>query len=161
MNTLVTAACILCILAAAVLMYIDHRRSSKLILAMRKMRGSPMYAEIYHHVVEKVRDTDIEEVRIERDRVIVIGVYPRVKEAEYDLAAAGYRYMNNERVRALANVLALDLPALQSVKDYEFTRILLERPNGEKDHSYLFIIRSAAKKRITEAHRQMSYDRLY
>ncbi len=161
MDTLVLAVCALCVIAAVLLIWFDHKRTSVQILAMRKMRGSPLYAEIYHCVVEKVKDIDIEEIRVERDRVVVIGVYPRMKAAEFDLTGRGHRFLNNEKVLALANVLALDLPRLQSVKDYEFSRIQLERPNGDRDYSYLYVMRSAAKKKITEAHRQMSYDKLY
>ena len=161
MNTPVLVVCALCVIAAIVILYLDHRRTAEQILAMRKMRGSPLYTQIYHRVVENVRDKDIEEIRVERDRVVVIGVYPRVKLAEYDLESNGHRFLNNEKVLALANVLALDIEQLQNVKDYEFTRITLERPNGGMDYSYLYIIRSAAKKRITEAHRRISYNRLY
>ncbi len=162
MTMLGWAICALCVITAVTLMILEHRRSSLRLLAMHKMRGSSMYAKIYYQVVERVKDMDIEEVRVERDRVVAVGVCPRVKIAEFDLTANGYhRFMNNEQVLALANVLALDIPKLQSVRDYEFNRIQLERPNGDKDYSYLFVIRSAAKKKITEAHRQMSYDRLY
>ena len=161
MNTPVLAVCVLCVIAAAVILYLDRRRTSEQILAMRKMRGSPLYTDIYYRVVEKVRKEDIEEVRIERDRLVVIGVYPRVKLAEYDLSSGGRRFLSKEQVLALANVMALDIDQLKNTKDYEFTRIQIERPSGDLEYAYLYVIRSAAKKRITEAHQRISYDRLY
>ncbi|MBR4503330.1 MAG: hypothetical protein IKP22_15815 [Clostridia bacterium] len=161
MSTLMWAVCAVCVIAALVLMFLEKRRSSKQILAMHKMRGSRMYADIYHQVVEKARGEDIEELRVERDRVVVIGVWPRTRIAEFDLNRNGYQLMSGDKVRALANVLALDLPQLDSVRDYEFDRIQLERPSGDKDYAYMFVIRSAAKKKITERHRRMSWDRLY
>ena len=161
MSTLLWVICAFCVIAALVLMFLERRRSSKQILAMHKMRGSRMYADIYHQVVEKARDADIEELRVERDRIVVISVWPRTRIAEFDLNKNGYQILSGEKVRALANVLALDLPQLESVRDYEFDRIQLERPSGDKDYAYLFVIRSAAKKRITEMRRSMSWDRLY
>ena len=161
MSLLLWAICVLCVIAALVLMILEKRHSSKQLLAMHKMRGSRMYADIYHQVVEKAKDADIEELRVERDRVVAIGVWPRTRIAEFDLNENGYPMLRGDRVLALANVLALDIPSLQSVRDYEFDRIRLERPSGDKDYAYLFVIRSAAKKRITEAHRRMSWDRLY
>ena len=161
MSTILWAICAFCVIAALVLMVLEKRRTSKQILAMHKMRGSRMYADIYRQVVEKARSEDIEELRVERDRVVVIGVWPRTRIAEFDLKEDGYQLLSGDRVRALANVLALDIPQLDSVRYYEFDRIQLERPSGDKDYAYLYVIRSAAKKKITERHRRMSWDRLY
>lgn len=138
----------------------EHARQSHQLQDMHKMRGSRLYEEIYA-IVEAVRRSDLDEVRIERDRVSFFSIYPPGKIADFDLQKAGFPPLNNERAYALAQVLAMDIPQLQSSRNYEFRRYKEMRPNGSANEIYIFTAKKAYKAEVMAHRTRMNYNRLY
>lgn len=159
MNELLMALCILGAASAVTLIWAEYRRRAHQLLAMQRMRSSSMYADLYT-LVAYVRDRDLDEVRIERDRVIFFGMFPPGRLSEFRLSTGGYRYLSPRRIQALAQVLAMDIPQLQSARDYRLRHFRVMRPNGMTDDAYAFIARSAYKSRVLSARRHVSLDRL-
>ena len=152
--------CLIMAAAALVLWWKDRSSNRHLILCMRRMRGSRFYAALYP-TVEKMRSMDIDEVRVERNRVTFFSIYPPGKVAEFTMDTRGFGSLDNEHAYALAQVLAMDLPQLQSGRDYDFRCYKTMRPNGTKDDTYVFTAKKHYKQSVLAAHRQMNYDRLY
>ena len=141
---------ILCLAAAVFLFSAVRVQIARQLLQMRKMRGSSMYAKLYG-IVERVREYDLDEIRIERDRITFFSIYPPGRIADFDLAELGYRFLDKQRIFALAQVLALDIPQLQRTADYRLRRYRVMRPNGTRDDAYLFSAKEAYKMRVLSA----------
>ncbi len=160
MNGWMWAAIAVCVATALTLLIREHIQENHLLIAMRKMRGSTLYADLYG-LVDSIRGKEIEEIRIQRGKVSFFGIYPPGRIGEFDFSQHGYSYLNDEKVYALAQVLAFDIPQLQSAKDYKLEKYRLERPNGTKDDAYAFIVRPEYKKKVMASHSRISTDRLY
>ena len=160
MNDYVWVICVALAVLGLALLWHEHIRQSHQLLAMRKMRGSKLYEELYA-IVESVRERDLDEVRIERDRISFFSIYPPGKIADFDLQKAGYHPLDNQRAFALAQVLAMDIPQLQSSRNYDFRRYKEMRPNGAANEIYVFTVRKAYKAEVMAHRTRMNYDRLY
>ena len=154
------AAVIVCAVTALTLLIRAHIRENHQLIAMRRMRGSSLYADLYG-MVDSIRGREIEEIRVQRGKVSFFGIYPPGRIGEFDFAQHGHSYLNDERVYALVQVLAFDIPQLQSARDYKLEKFRLERPNGIKDDAYAFIVRPEYKKKVMASHSRISTDRLY
>ncbi len=141
---------ILCLAAGVFLFLADRMQIARQVLQMRKMRGSKMYTELYA-TVERVREYDLDEIRIERDRITFFSIYPPGRIADFDLEELGYRFLDKQRIFALAQNLALDIPQLQRAADYRLRRYRVMRPNGTRDDAYLFSAKEAYKMRVLSA----------
>ncbi len=160
MDGIMWAVIAVCVITAAVLLIREHIRENHQLIAMRKMRGSSLYADLYG-MVESIRGREIEEIRIQRGKVSFYGIYPPGRIGEFDFGRHGHNYLNDEKVYALAQVLAFDIPQLQSSRDYKLEKYRLERPNGTKDEAYAFIVRPEYKKKVMASHSRISTDHLY
>ena len=78
------------------------------------------------------------------------------RHGRFDLTVGGYRYLNDRQVLALSQVLAMDLPVLQSDWNYRLRRIRVTRPNGMQDDAYIYSARSPYKARLLAARRQQA-----
>lgn len=132
------------LIAAFALLIWDSRRHQHELLQMERMRSSPLYYEIYPLVLHARRFT-LDRVLVERDRVIFFSMRPPGKIGEFSIVENGFRPLTKERVRALALVLAEDMPALRENAHYRLKKYRVTRPNGIRDDGYLYIMRTAYK----------------
>lgn len=148
-----------CLLGAVALLVWERSRRAHQELAMQRMRNSQMYADLYQ-LVQIAQQHDLDEVRIERDRITFFGMFPPGCIGVFNLTLGGYRYMNARRVLALTQVLALDLPQLQYDRNYRLRKFKVMRPNGMLDDAYVYTARSAYKARILYARKHVALDQL-
>ncbi len=150
------AACIACALAGMAILTEERIYRARCLNAMRKMRGSALYAELYE-MLTLLNDKNLDEVRIERDRISFSGINPPGRLADFNLAERGYRFLDQDRILALVQVLALDLPALQNTRNYRLSRYYVTRPNGTRDSAYHYTAKGEYKMKVLSAHTVMRY----
>ena len=154
-SEMIAAAGCVCLLAALSLWLGARVSRQRQLLSMERMRGSALYADLYA-LVCIARQHDLDEVRVERDRVSFFSMQPAGCLGRFDLTVGGYRYLNDRQVLALSQVLAMDLPVLQSDWNYRLRRIRVTRPNGMQDDAYLYSARSPYKARLLAARRKQA-----
>ena len=154
MNGFVFAGMVLCFAASIALFVVEHIRRAHHELAMKRMRESALYAELYELILYAQR-YDLDEIRIERDRISFFSMIPPGCIGVFDLTLGGYRYLNRRKVLALTHVLSVDLPQLQSNRQYRLKRYRVMRPNGQMDDAYVYTARSAYKARVVMKHRRV------
>ena len=154
MNGWMFAGMVLCFTASMALFAIERIRRAHQELAMKRMRESALYAELYELILYAQR-YDLDEIRIERDRISFFSMIPPGCIGVFDLTLGGYRYLNKRKVQALAHVLSVDLPQLQSSRQYRLKRYRVMRPNGQMDDAYVYTARSAYKARVVTRRRRV------
>ena len=143
--------CAVCLALAFVLFLKEKRRIHKERLLMTKLRGGNFYASIYE-MVRYARKHDLDQVRIERNRIVFSAVCPPGKLCEYSLSGSGVRVLSDCRARVLAEVLGEDIPKLKTSM-YSLRRYRVMRPNGKIDFGYVYTIRPLYKARLVYAKR--------
>ena len=157
MNGFVFAGMVLCFIASMALLIGERVRRAHQELAMKRMRESAMYAELYDLILYAQR-YDLDEIRIERDRISFFSMIPPGCIGVFELSVSGYRYMNARKVHALSQVLALDLAQLQSARQYRLRRYKVMRPNGQMDNAYVYTARSGYKAKVLAKRRNVLTD---
>lgn len=144
---------LLAALAAAIFMLrIYHRERQKELYRMEALRASRLYKDIYP-LIQQASTRDLDQVRVERDRVSFTLVYPPGTLGVFDLRQAGHWQMSRIRTRVLAEVIAEDIFILQDRGKYSLRRYRVIRPNGAMDYSYVYTIHSHYKDAILAARR--------
>ena len=143
--------------AAVILLVWDERRRQHELLRMERMRASALYYQLYPQVVF-ARKHQLDRVQIERSRVTFYAICPPGRICDFVMAEHGFRPLSPQRVKALAQVIADDIPELQVNAHYKLRRYRLTRPNGQKGDAYLFTIRSRYKTQLMYARQHV---RLY
>ena len=143
--------CAVCLTLAFALFFRERHRIRKERLLMTKLRGGSFYAGMYD-MVRYARKYDLDQVRIERNRIVFSAVSPPGKLCEYSLSGAGVRVLSDCRARVLAEVLGEDIPALRT-SVYSLRRYRVMRPNGKIDYGYVYTLRSLYKTRLLYAKR--------
>lgn len=135
---------VLGILIGLALLLCDARRRQHELIHMERMRGSALYRELYAAVLY-AREHQLDCARIERSRVVFYGLCPPGVIGEFVLSDRGYRPLSPTRTRALAMVLAEDIPELRAGAHYRLRRYAIYRPNGTRDWGYMYVIRTYYK----------------
>ena len=100
-SEMIAAAGCVCLLAALSLWLGARVSRQRQLLSMERMRGSALYADLYA-LVCIARQHDLDEVRVERDRVSFFSMQPAGCLGRFDLTVGGYRYLNDRQVLALS-----------------------------------------------------------
>ena len=140
-------------IAALFLLAFYRRERQKELYRMDALRNSRLYRDI-QPLIQRASVRDLEQVRIERDRVTITRVYPPGTLGIFELRQAGHLQMSRTRTRVMAEVIAEDLEILQDRSKYTLTRYRVIRPNGAVDYSYLYTIRTRYKDSIMAMHRR-------
>lgn len=125
-------------------------------LMMTKLRNSNFYAKMYP-MVRRARRCELDQVRIERGRVIFFSLFPAGKLCEYTLSNEGFRILSGYRTRALAEVLGEDIPVLNSHR-YSLRRYIIIRPNGQKEYGYVYTLRALYKAQMIYGRSHTTYE---
>ncbi|MBQ7455277.1 MAG: hypothetical protein IJS53_02435 [Clostridia bacterium] len=140
------------LLAAAILLIIRFRREQqKELYRMEALRDTKLYKDL-QPLLQRAASRDLDQVRVERGRVIITQVYPAGTLGVFELCQSGHYQMSRTRTRVLSEVIAEDLDILQDGGKYSFARRRVIRANGSVDHSYTFTIRTAYKDSVIRAH---------
>ena len=107
MGWLWAVLCTVLFLAGLGILIWQRNESAHQLVAMRRMRGSDMYAAFYP-VLQAALEKGIDEVRIEKERVTFMGIIPPGKSAEFDFVAEGFRCPDRYRLQVLTQLIALD-----------------------------------------------------
>lgn len=146
---------LLAVLAAGLLLLGRYyRERQKEIYRMEALRGSRLYKDIYP-LIQRASVRDLDQVRIERDRITITQVYPPGSLGIFELRQAGHLQMSRIRTRVMAEVIAEDIDILQDRGKYTLKRYRIIRPNGKVDYGYLYTIRTPYKDSILSTHRRL------
>ena len=140
--------------AAFILLGVYYRERQKELYRMEALRNSRLYKDIYP-LIQRAAGRDLDQVRVERDRITFTLVCPPGTLGVFELRQAGHYQMSRVRTRVMAEVIAEDIAILQDRGKYTLTRYRIIRPNGAVDYSYLYTIRTRYKDAILSAHRRI------
>ncbi len=142
MEQIVLGIFIACSVLSACLLLKEYKHVQKERLLMEKYRNSNSYQMIYEFVRE-ARRMEIDQVRIENDRILFVGLPPEGVLFDYRLPYVG-RSLYGAHARILAEVLGEDIPFLKSYK-YLLTRYRIVKPNRTVEYGYTYTLRSKYK----------------
>ena len=148
MDRLVLAGALCCLLALA-LWIANWRWTRRERLRMVKLRGSKMYADLYH-LVRLARERELDQVRIERTRVTFTSVCPPGVLFEYKIRNISLRSLGKDRTRVLAEVLGEDIAKLNSIH-YSLRRYRVWRSDGTWEWGYAYTLRPVYKARLLKS----------
>lgn len=132
-----------------------RRERQKEIFRMEDLRASRLYKDIYPMIhAASVRDLD--QVRVERDRITITLVHPPGTLGVFELRQAGHYQMSRTRTRVMAEVIAEDIDILLDRSKYMLKRYRVIRANGSVDYGYLYTIRTPYKDMVMAARHRLS-----
>ena len=132
-------------------LYCRHERQKEL-YRMEMLRSTKLYKNLHAALVSCRADSrDLDQVRIERDRITLTLVDPPHVLIQFDLHQAGFAKMSRVRTRVMAEVLAEDISILLDRSKYSLQRYRLMRPNGSWDYGYLYTVTIPYKDSINTA----------
>lgn len=154
MHSLALIALAAVVAAALWMLAVNWRERQKELHRMEALRASRLYKDAYP-LIQRASTRDVEQVRIERDRVTVTLVSPPSVLGVFELRQSGHLQMSRIRTRVMAEVIAEDIMILQDRSKYNLRRYRIIRPNGKVDYGYLFTIRTRYKDAILAARRRI------
>ena len=154
MQTLAYIALFAALAASLCLLARYHRERQKELYRMETLRSSRLYKDVYP-LSQRAACRDVEQVRVERDRVTITLVRPAGTLGIFELRQAGHFQMSRTRTRVMAEVIAEDVDVLQDRKKYSLRRYRILRPNGTTDFGYLYTIRTPYKDSIMAIQRRI------
>ena len=103
-------------------LYCRHERQKEL-YRMEMLRSTKLYKHLHAALVSCRADSrDLDQVRIERDRITLTLVDPPHVLIQFDLHQAGFAKMSRVRTRVMAEVLAEDISILLDRSKYSLRR---------------------------------------
>ena len=155
MSSLAYMALALALIAAVYLLSHYQRERQKELYRMEALRSSRLYKEIYPLIL-RAAARDLDQVRIERERITFTLVCPPGTLGVFELCQCGHRQMSRTRTRVMAEVIAEDIEILRDRGKYGLMRYRITRANGSVDYGYVDTIRSPYKDAVMEARRRIS-----
>lgn len=142
-------------LISGILLFLYYRRErEKEQYLIEKLRHNPVYQDMLP-LVRRAAARDLDQVRIERDRIVFTLVSPPATLGVYELVQSGHAQMRPTRTRLMAELLAEDIELLRDRSKYTLVRYRIFRANGTVDYGYLYTIRSSYKDRIMRARQRL------
>ena len=160
MNWLWLILCAALFVSGLAILIFQRVENAHQLVAMRKLRGSDLYASLYP-VLESALEKGIDEVRIEKDSVTFMGIIPPGRSGVFDFAAEGYRCLDSYRLKTLTQLIALDAQDLQSERYYALHKYKVMRPNGEMDRAYIYSARQAYRQMFKRSVTETETERMY
>ena len=150
MEALAYAAMIAALIGGILLLIHYKREREKEQYLIEELRSKPVYRDMLP-LVRRAAARDIDQVRIERDRIVFTLVCPPGTLGIYELRQSGHTQMSRTRTRVMTELLAEDIDLLRDRTKYSLTRYRITRANGSVDFGYVYTIRSPYKDKIIEA----------
>ena len=145
-GAIIVAAVIFVVVAAVLLIRLtgENARQEKMVMRVRT-------TELYGHIYPMLRQYDndfIESVTVRREGITIRTVVPLGGETRYTFARHGLDEPGDDVLYALAQAVMVDMKALRNEKHYRFRCHTIEKPNGDKQEWYDYIISSSWKDEI-------------
>ena len=142
-------------LVCSILLFIHYRRErEKEQYRIETLRNNPLYRDMLP-LVRRAAARDLDQVRIERDRIVFTLVSPPGTLGVYELHQSGHTQMSCTRTRVMTELLSEDIDLLRDRTKYSLSRYRIIRANGSMDYGYVYTIRSPYKDYIMEARRRI------
>lgn len=154
MNSLAFAAIFLALAAGFYLLFRYMRERQKELMRMEQLRNKRLYKDLYP-LISRAAARDLDQVRIERDRITFTLVYPPGTLGVFEVRQSGHHQISRTRTRVIAEVIAEDIEILRDRSKYNLTRYRITRANGSWDYGYVYTIRTPYKDAIMEARRRI------
>ncbi len=155
MEALAYAAMVAALIAGILLLVRYHREREKELYRIEALRNNRVYKDM-SPLVQRAAARDLDQVRIERDRIVFTLVSPPGILGVYELRQCGHTQMSRTRTRVMAELLAEDIDLLRDRSKYSLTRYRITRANGSIDYGYVYTIRSPYKDKVMEARRRLT-----
>ena len=152
--------CVMLFISGLAILLWQRVENAHQLVAMRKLRGSDLYAALYP-VLESALEKGIDEIRIEKDSVTFMGIVPPGMSGLFDFASEGYRCLDSYRLKTLTQLIALDAQDLQSEKYFALHKYKVMRPNGEIDKAYVYSARAGYRQMVRRRMGQTESERVY
>ncbi len=133
-----------CVFAALFLLVFERRQRAQEHERVNRLRLSALYRQL-RPMIEYCKRWDLEQVRVERDRITVTRVSPPGKLWEFIPMRHGYRPFSRSRAHAICLLLSEEFVDIADPAKYRCKRYTIIRPNGKRDYGYVFTIRSPYK----------------
>lgn len=140
----VFVACAAAVVIAIGLWVAVARRRQKELLRVRRMKGSNFYRELFPYV-RYVRRHAIDQILVERDQIIFKGMKPPEVLCRFSLSDRHMRFMNNEKLWTMVQLLSDEIPDLRDPKRYRLRSYKVVRANGETDKAWEYVARAGYK----------------
>ena len=155
MEALAYAAMVIALISGILLLIHYKREREKELRRIEALRQMQVYRDMLP-LVQRAASRDLDQVRIERDRIVFTLVSPPGTLGIYELQQCGHSQMSRTRTRVMTELLAEDIDLLRDRTKYNLIRYRIIRANGSMDYGYLYTIRSPYKDKIMEARRRIS-----
>jgi len=154
MEALAYAAMVAALIGGILLLMHYRREREKEQYRIEVLRDKPVYRDMLP-LVRRAATRDLDQVRIERDRIVFTLVSPPGTLGIYELRQSGHSQMSRTRTRVMTELLAEDIDLLRDRSKYSLTRYRIFRANGSVDYGYVYTIRSPYKDKVMEARRRI------
>ena len=144
MEIWIVAVCAAVVLIAVVLLLIDGRRQQLRSLGIIQMRGSRLYQDLAPEL-KRIRNIPVDQILIERDRLIIKGMYPPDIILSFPLENYRRRRNHGTYTETLRDLLADELHDLNDPARYRLRSYRVFYPPNEKARAWEFIARPAYK----------------
>ncbi len=155
LNSLAFAVVFLALAAGSFLLLHYLRERQKELLRMEQLRSKRLYKDLYP-LITRAAARDLDQVRIERDRIAFTLVYPPGTLGVFEVRQSGHHQLSRTRTRVMAEIIAEDIDILRDKSKYSLTRYRITRANGSCDYGYVYTIRTPYKDAIMEARNRIS-----
>lgn len=154
MEALAYAAMVAALIGGILLLIHYKREQEREQFLIEDLRSKPVYRDMLP-LVRLAAARDLDQVRIERDRIVFTQVCPPGTLGIYELRQSGHTQMSRTRTRVMTELLAEDIDLLRDRTKYSLMRYRITRANGSVDFGYVYTIRSPYKDKIMEARRKI------
>ena len=155
MEALAYVAMFAALIAGILLLMRYNREREKELYRIEALRNNRVYKDMFP-LVQRAAARDLDQVRIERDRIVFTLVSPPGTLGVYELRQCGHTQMSRTRTRVMTELLAEDIDLLRDRTKYSLTRYRITRSNGSIDYGYVYTIRSPYKDKVMEARRRLT-----
>lgn len=155
MEALAYVAIFAALVAGILLLVRYNRERQKELYRIEALRNNRVYKDMFP-LVQRAAARDLDQVRIERDRIVFTLVSPPGILGVYELRQCGHSQMSRTRTRVMTELLAEDIDLLRDRSKYSLTRYRIVRANGSIDYGYVYTIRSPYKDKVMAARRRLT-----
>lgn len=132
------------------LIWLDHRNLHLLKLRVKKVYGSPMFAEL-SPLLKAAQNRPVEQLIIDKTGINIRYMSPAGSESSFNLYDRGYKNLSPEKLEALLILLEEFLPKITDPHRYALRKKRTHLINGQVEFYYQYTILSHYKTSLVRA----------